>query len=173
MVPKLSKYRAENYKTDIGLTKLALTHSFPARDTRINGGSLSGAKSEFAAKIRRARITIRRMCKQQWWFWLVLLLVFLNTCTVAIEHYNQPEWLTEFLCKPFYYNVLSRIVASTVPGWLKSFSSSFFSSYVCMFPSMYYPSSMGPKGPFKIRLLDRSILGEGPTYSEKSDLLAT
>ena len=36
---------------------------------------------------------------------------------------------------------------------------------------MYYPSSMGPKGPFKIRLLDRSILGEGPTYSEESDLL--
>ena len=110
------------------------------------------------------------MCKQQWWFWLVLLLVFLNTCTVAIEHYNQPEWLTEFLCKPFYY-ALSRIVASTVPGSLKSFPAIFFSSYVCMFPSMYYPSSMGPKGPFKIRLLDRSILGEGPTYSEESDLL--
>ena len=101
-------------KLTLALTKLALTHSFPARDTRINGGSLSGAKSEFAAKIRRARITIRRMCKQQWWFWLVLLLVFLNTCTVAIEHYNQPEWLTEFLCKPFYYNVLSRILDSTV-----------------------------------------------------------
>ena len=58
-----------------------------------------GAKSEFAASIRRARITIRRMCKQQWWFWLVILLVFLNTCTVAVEHYNQPRWLTEFLCK--------------------------------------------------------------------------
>merc|ERR1719189_1891920 len=58
---------------------------------------LAGAKSEFAASIRRARITIRRMCKQQWWFWLVILLVFLNTCTVAVEHYNQPRWLTEFL----------------------------------------------------------------------------
>merc|ERR1719189_2744778 len=58
---------------------------------------LAGAKSEFAASIRRARITIRRMCKQQWWFWLVILLVFLNTCTVAIEHYAQPQWLTEFL----------------------------------------------------------------------------
>ena len=66
----------------------------------------SGAKSEYAAKIRRARITIRRMCKQQWWFWLVILLVFLNTCTVAIEHYAQPQWLTEFLCKPFSSNIL-------------------------------------------------------------------
>ena len=39
------------------------------------------------------------MCKQQWWFWLVIVLVFLNTCTVAVEHYHQPKWLTEFLCK--------------------------------------------------------------------------
>ena len=33
------------------------------------------------------------------WFWFVIVLVFLNTCTVAVEHYNQPQWLTEFLCK--------------------------------------------------------------------------
>jgi len=58
-----------------------------------------GAGSEFWAKERRARICIRRMCKQQWWFWLVIVLVFLNTCTVAVEHYNQPGWLSEFLCK--------------------------------------------------------------------------
>ena len=42
---------------------------------------------------------IRKMCKMQWWFWTVILMVFLNTCTVAVEHYNQPQWLTEFLCK--------------------------------------------------------------------------
>ncbi|CAB4055192.1 CACNA1B [Lepeophtheirus salmonis] len=58
---------------------------------------LAGATSEFWARIRRARICIRRMCKQQWWFWLVIILVFLNTCTVAVEHYNQPQWLTIFL----------------------------------------------------------------------------
>lgn len=59
--------------------------------------NIQGAKSEFAASIRRTRIIIRRLCKQQWWFWLVITLVFLNTCTVAVEHYNQPHWLTEFL----------------------------------------------------------------------------
>ena len=58
-----------------------------------------GAKSEWAASLRRARITIRKLCKMQWWFWTVILMVFLNTCTVAVEHYNQPPWLTEFLCK--------------------------------------------------------------------------
>ena len=49
---------------------------------------------------------IRKMCKMQWWFWTVILMVFLNTCTVAVEHYNQPQWLTEFLCK--YYLVRGR-----------------------------------------------------------------
>ena len=33
------------------------------------------------------------------WFWFVIVLVFLNTCTVAVEHYNQPDWLTDFLSK--------------------------------------------------------------------------
>ena len=49
--------------------------------------------------LKKFKFWVRRMCKQQWWFWLVIILVFLNTCTVAVEHYNQPEWLTEFLCK--------------------------------------------------------------------------
>ena len=35
------------------------------------------------------------------WFWFVIVLVFLNTCTVAVEHYHQPDWLTEFLCKKY------------------------------------------------------------------------
>merc|ERR1719232_1880112 len=67
------------------------------RKVKTEEEEIAGAKSEFAASIRRARIVIRRMCKQQWWFWLVIVLVFLNTCTVAVEHYNQPRWLTEFL----------------------------------------------------------------------------
>ena len=49
--------------------------------------------------LKKFKFWVRRMCKQQWWFWLVIILVFLNTCTVAVEHYNQPDWLTDFLCK--------------------------------------------------------------------------
>ena len=60
--------------------------------------------------LKKFKFWVRRMCKQQWWFWLVIILVFLNTCTVAVEHYNQPEWLTDFLCKFFkimvYYLML-------------------------------------------------------------------
>ena len=28
-------------------------------------------------------------------YWVVLLLVFLNTALSASEHYDQPDWLTE------------------------------------------------------------------------------
>ena len=61
--------------------------------------NVSGYHSEWGAKIGRIRIRVRKMCKQQWWFWLVVTLVFLNTCTVAVEHYGQPAWLTNFLGK--------------------------------------------------------------------------
>ena len=36
----------------------------------------------------------------------VIILVFLNTCTVAVEHYNQPEWLTECLCE-YRFDIIS------------------------------------------------------------------
>ena len=45
----------------------------------------------------KSRYVIRNIVKQQWFYWFVILLVFFNTCCVAVEHYNQPEWLTQFL----------------------------------------------------------------------------
>merc|ERR1711970_1531073 len=38
----------------------------------------------------------RKICKSQWMFWLIVILVFLNTCVLATEHHNQPEWLDDF-----------------------------------------------------------------------------
>ncbi|BHF59846.1 hypothetical protein SprV_0100280700 [Sparganum proliferum] len=40
---------------------------------------------------------IRRMAKSQPSYWCVIILVFLNTICVAIEHHGQPTWLTSFL----------------------------------------------------------------------------
>ncbi len=52
---------------------------------------------------RKARL----VCKSQWMFWLIICLVFLNTCVLATEHHNQPPWLDEFqVCvavKHFYW----------------------------------------------------------------------
>uniref|UniRef100_A0A3Q3EXF7 Voltage-dependent L-type calcium channel subunit alpha n=1 Tax=Labrus bergylta TaxID=56723 RepID=A0A3Q3EXF7_9LABR len=48
---------------------------------------------------RRWNRFCRRKCrtavKSVTFYWLVILLVFLNTLTIASEHYNQPDWLTE------------------------------------------------------------------------------
>merc|ERR1719483_868570 len=60
------------------------------------GGEAASSK-ELWKKEKQMRFLIRKWCKTPAWFWFVIVLVFLNTCTVAVEHYNQPEWLTEFL----------------------------------------------------------------------------
>uniref|UniRef100_A0A8C2SDD7 Voltage-dependent L-type calcium channel subunit alpha n=1 Tax=Capra hircus TaxID=9925 RepID=A0A8C2SDD7_CAPHI len=48
---------------------------------------------------RRWNRFCRRKCraavKSSIFYWLVIFLVFLNTLTIASEHYNQPHWLTE------------------------------------------------------------------------------
>ena len=50
------------------------------------------------------RFFVRGMVKTQWFYWFVIILVFLNTLCVAVEHYHQPKWLSEFLCKSFWHS---------------------------------------------------------------------
>uniref|UniRef100_S4RR30 Ion transport domain-containing protein n=1 Tax=Petromyzon marinus TaxID=7757 RepID=S4RR30_PETMA len=40
---------------------------------------------------RKTRLTV----KSTGFYWVVIILVFLNTLTIASEHYNQPDWLTQ------------------------------------------------------------------------------
>lgn len=47
---------------------------------------------------KRFRYWIRHTVRTQWFYWFVIVLVFLNTITVAAEHDDQPEFLTNFLC---------------------------------------------------------------------------
>lgn len=53
---------------------------------------------------RRWNRFCRRKCraavKSNVFYWLVIFLVFLNTLTIASEHYNQPHWLTEVQGQP-------------------------------------------------------------------------
>ncbi len=53
--------------------------------------------SDFWVYEKKIRFWIRKTVKKQWFYWFVIVLVFLNTCSVAVEHYDQPNWLTEFL----------------------------------------------------------------------------
>ncbi|CAG2102896.1 unnamed protein product, partial [Medioppia subpectinata] len=44
-----------------------------------------------------ALIGVRHGIKTQAFYWFVILLVFLNTACVAVEHKGQEDWLTDFL----------------------------------------------------------------------------
>ncbi|KAM8884318.1 voltage-dependent L-type calcium channel subunit alpha-1C isoform 4-T4 [Synchiropus picturatus] len=57
------------------------------------------SKSKFSRYSRRWNRLCRRKCragvKSQVFYWLVIFLVFLNTLTIASEHHQQPDWLTD------------------------------------------------------------------------------
>ena len=55
--------------------------------------------SDFWVYEKKIRLVIRKAIKQQWFYWTVIVLVFFNTFCVAIEHYGQPLWLSDFLRK--------------------------------------------------------------------------
>ncbi|KAF7258662.1 hypothetical protein EG68_04262 [Paragonimus skrjabini miyazakii] len=45
---------------------------------------------------RRCRRSCRRLVKSQTFYWIVIVLVFLNTGVLTSEHYRQPPWLDTF-----------------------------------------------------------------------------
>ena len=63
------------------------------RHGKIFWHSLSGKYFRWNRSMRRK---CRNICKSQWMFWLIVTLVFLNTCVLATEHHHQPEWLDDF-----------------------------------------------------------------------------
>uniref|UniRef100_A0A3P9HN73 Voltage-dependent L-type calcium channel subunit alpha n=1 Tax=Oryzias latipes TaxID=8090 RepID=A0A3P9HN73_ORYLA len=62
-------------------------------------GDEEGKRNRKFRQWRRWNRLCRRKCraavKSVTFYWLVIILVFLNTLTIASEHYNQPDWLTE------------------------------------------------------------------------------
>jgi voltage-dependent calcium channel N type alpha-1B len=56
-----------------------------------------GACKAFWKTEKRFRIGVRRAIKTQAFYWFVIVLVFMNTACVAVEHKGQEKWLTDFL----------------------------------------------------------------------------
>ncbi|GBM07834.1 Voltage-dependent calcium channel type A subunit alpha-1 [Araneus ventricosus] len=56
-----------------------------------------GKCKKFWRAEKRLRYSIRNASKSQTFYWVVIVLVFLNTVCVAVEHYDQPQWLNDFL----------------------------------------------------------------------------
>ncbi|CAL7937215.1 unnamed protein product [Xylocopa violacea] len=53
-------------------------------------------KRDFDRVNRRMRRACRKAVKSQVFYWLIIVLVFLNTGVLATEHYDQPHWLDDF-----------------------------------------------------------------------------
>ncbi|XP_026668099.1 voltage-dependent calcium channel type A subunit alpha-1 isoform X6 [Ceratina calcarata] len=95
--------RAEAKKKKIGKSKSTDTEEEEGDDDQDDGFSRSSSTKEkgpcnqFWLAEKRFRYWIRKSVKSQNFYWFVIILVFFNTVCVAVEHYNQPEWLTDFL----------------------------------------------------------------------------
>ena len=70
---------------------------------------------------RRARRACRKAVKSQTMFWVIIVLVFLNTCVLATEHYRQPAWLDDFQ----EFTNLFFVVLFTFEMFLKMYSLGF------------------------------------------------
>lgn len=53
-------------------------------------------KKDFDRLNRRMRRSCRKAVKSQAFYWLIIMLVFLNTGVLATEHHEQPFWLDNF-----------------------------------------------------------------------------
>ncbi|XP_060591923.1 voltage-dependent calcium channel type A subunit alpha-1-like isoform X8 [Ruditapes philippinarum] len=61
------------------------------------GKKNTGKYAAFWKAEKRLRYAVRRAIKSQAFYWTVIILVLLNTLSVASEHYGQPQWHTQFL----------------------------------------------------------------------------
>ena len=98
--PKINISDTKKY----GLTLCPNLYKYELKYVSIILGNANAAEGDagnpkFWKTEKRVRFFIRRICKTSAWFWFVICMVFLNTCTIAVQHYGQPQWLEEFLCK--------------------------------------------------------------------------
>ncbi len=71
--------------------------------------------SDFWVYEKKVRFIIRKTIKKQWFYWFVIMLVFFNTCSVAVEHYGQPDWLSEFLRKLSRSSIITLAIKKLPP----------------------------------------------------------
>ncbi|XP_058877304.1 voltage-dependent L-type calcium channel subunit alpha-1D-like isoform X2 [Acipenser ruthenus] len=99
-------------------------------------------KHKVCRQFRRWNRACRRKCrvavKSVTFYWLVLLLVFLNTLTIASEHYNQPDWLGQIqdiankvLLSLFTVEMLLKMYSLGLQGYCVAFFNRFDCFIVC------------------------------------------
>ncbi|KAG6457070.1 hypothetical protein O3G_MSEX010098 [Manduca sexta] len=88
----------------------------------------AGKCANFWRAEKRFRFWIRHTVKTQWFYWFVIVLVFFNTICVAVEHYDQPMFLTSFL----YYAEFVFLGLFMMEMWVKMYA---------LGPRIYFESS--------------------------------
>lgn len=78
---------------------------------------------------KKVRAGIRRAIKSQPFYWCVIVLVFLNTSCVAVEHYGQPQWLTDFLFYAEYVFLVLFIIEMCLKMYALGVKTYFESSF--------------------------------------------
>ncbi|XP_070075567.1 voltage-dependent calcium channel type D subunit alpha-1 isoform X1 [Drosophila takahashii] len=86
-------------------------------------------KKDFDRVNRRMRRACRKAVKSQAFYWLIIVLVFLNTGVLATEHYGQLDWLNNFQ----EYTNMFFIGLFTCEMLLKMYSLGFQGYFVSLF----------------------------------------
>ncbi|KAI8043661.1 hypothetical protein M5D96_004994 [Drosophila gunungcola] len=86
-------------------------------------------KKDFDRVNRRMRRACRKAVKSQAFYWLIIVLVFLNTGVLATEHYGQLDWLDNFQ----EYTNMFFIGLFTCEMLLKMYSLGFQGYFVSLF----------------------------------------
>ncbi|XP_060539460.1 voltage-dependent L-type calcium channel subunit alpha-1F [Pantherophis guttatus] len=100
------------------------------------------SKTKFGRHVQRINRLFRKKCrlavKSVSFYWMVLLLVFLNTLTIASEHYRQPYWLTQIqayankvLLSLFTLEMLLKMYSLGLQAYFVSFFNRFDCFVVC------------------------------------------
>merc|ERR1711962_1091392 len=61
------------------------------------------AKKRLTKFHKKSRKKLRKVVKSQTFYWAVIIAVFLNSLILAVEHYNQPHYVTLFLDRANYF----------------------------------------------------------------------
>jgi hypothetical protein len=92
------RIRGGHRRSATGIGKLRLFCSLELKDV-LHHFFIHGCPPFFSPVYRsnrRMRRACRKAVKSQAFYWLIIILVFLNTGVLATEHYQQPEWLDFF-----------------------------------------------------------------------------
>ena len=107
----------------------------------------------------------RQMCKAQWMFWFILILVFLNTCVLATEHHSQPLWLDDFQ----EYTNLFFVCLFTIEMLLKMYALGFSGYMVSLFNRFKRVSFCDMYYYVQVRLCCRNQFNHGVCSCEPTD----